>query len=76
MAGRLAGDQEPNRSSAAIDGLMQFAGSDLEALVRVQLDRLPLDNQGQLAGQHKEELARMDVVVRRLPGAWGASALR
>ena len=55
---------------------MQFAGSDLEALVRVQRDRLPLDNQGQLAGQHKEELARVDVVVRRLPGAWGASALR
>jgi hypothetical protein len=44
--------------------------------VRVQRHRLLLDNQGQLAGQHKEELARVDVVVRRLPGAWGASALR
>src|SRR5664280_1160974 len=66
MAWRLTRHQEANSPRTSIDGLMQFAGRDLETFARVQHKILPFKHHRQLAREHEEELARMHVVVRYL----------
>ena len=71
MAGWLAGDEEADWGITAVDGLMKLTRRDFEAFVRLKYVGVTVDNQRERPGQDVEELARMDVVVRRLGRARG-----
>jgi len=66
VAGRLAGDEKPDRLGAAVDGPMHLARGNLQALVRAERVGLVAQDEGKFAGEDIEELARVDVVVRGL----------
>ncbi len=71
VAGRLTGDDDADRSGAAVDGLMGLAGGDLDSLSWVEGEVVMFDLDGEFALEDVEELAGTGVVVAGFAGAWG-----
>lgn len=71
VAGGLAGDEDADRTGAAVDGLMRLSGGDLDALAGLQGEFVVVDLYGEFALEDVEELAGAGVVVADFAGARG-----
>jgi hypothetical protein len=70
-AGRLTGNDDADRSGAAVDGLMSLARCDLDSLPWLESEVVMLDLDGEFALEDVEELAGTRVAVAGFAGAWG-----